>query len=302
MRSAFSILLTEMDMKIGIGLPNTVPDTPGKGLLEWARQAEAAGFASLATIGRVTFPGYEELVALAAAAGVTSKIGLFTNVLLAATRDPVLLAKEAASLDQLSGGRFVLGVGAGGREDDFIATERSFHNRGRRLDAAVDLMHRAWKGEPVAGSPVAIGPRPVSGDAVPMLFGGYKPAAFRRCARWGIGYTQGGGTAESLRELKRQVEEAWKEAAREGRPQIRALVYFALGPGSEEKARAYLDTYYQRPQIADSIPKTSEAIQQTIAAYEAVGCDLLSFTPTSSDLDQVERLRDAVGAEVLAAV
>ena len=92
-------------MKIGIGLPNTVPDTPGKGLLEWARQAEAAGFASLATIGRVTFPGYEELVALAAAAGVTSKIGLFTNVLLAATRDPVLLAKEAASLDQLSGGR-----------------------------------------------------------------------------------------------------------------------------------------------------------------------------------------------------
>src|SRR5437588_11686854 len=147
-----------MVMKIGIGLPNTVPDTPGKGLLEWARQAEAAGFASLATIGRVTFPGYEELVALAAAAGVTSKIGLFTNVLLAATRDPVLLAKEAASLDQLAGGRFVLGVGAGGREDDFIATERSFHDRGRRLDAAVDLMHRAWKGESVAGSPVAIGP------------------------------------------------------------------------------------------------------------------------------------------------
>ncbi len=301
MRSAFSILLTEMVMKIGIGLPNTVPDTTGEDLLEWARQAEAAGFASLATIGRVAFPGYEELVALAAAAAVTSKIGLFTNVLLAATRDPVLLAKEAASLDQLSGGRFVLGVGVGAREDDFIATERNFHDRGRRLDAAVDLMHRAWRHEPVGGSPLPVGPRPVNGDAVPMLFGGYKPAAIRRCARWGIGYTQGGGTAEALRELKAKVEQAWEEAGREGRPEIRALVYFALGPGSEEKARAYLDAYYHRSEIADRIPKTPEAVQQTIAAYRAVGCDLLSFTPTSSGLDQVERLRDAVGAEVLAA-
>ncbi len=72
--------------------------------MEWARRAEALGFSTLATIGRVAYPTYEELVALAAAASVTERIGLMPNVLLAPTRDPVLLAKEAASLDQLSGG------------------------------------------------------------------------------------------------------------------------------------------------------------------------------------------------------
>ncbi|MDQ3679433.1 MAG: LLM class flavin-dependent oxidoreductase [Actinomycetota bacterium] len=62
-------------MDIGIGIPNTVPDTRGAQLLDWARRAEAAGFSSLATIGAVSYPGYEELTVFAAAGAVTERIG-----------------------------------------------------------------------------------------------------------------------------------------------------------------------------------------------------------------------------------
>ncbi|HEX5877838.1 MAG TPA: LLM class flavin-dependent oxidoreductase, partial [Actinomycetota bacterium] len=113
-------------MRIGIGLPNTIPETPGRLLVDWAARAEERGFSSLATIDRIAYPSYESLVTLAAAGAVTERIGLMTNILLSATRNPIILAKEAASVDQLSGGRLTLGLGVGGRRDDFVATERGF--------------------------------------------------------------------------------------------------------------------------------------------------------------------------------
>src|SRR5207245_1210155 len=137
-----------------LGLPNADKSLhDGRLLIDIARRAEALGFATVGTIGRVSYPSFEELVTLAAAAGATERIGLMTDILLAATREPVLLAKQAATLDQVSGGRFVLGIGVGGRSDDFDVTGLNLHDRGKRLDAALDPMHRAWPGEPVPRSP-----------------------------------------------------------------------------------------------------------------------------------------------------
>src|SRR5438874_8896054 len=102
-----------MTMDIGIGLPNPIPGTPGRTLLAWARRAEDRGFATLATIDRIAYPSHESLIALAGAAAVTQRIELFTNVLLGPTRNAILLAKESASVDQLSGGRLTLGLSVG---------------------------------------------------------------------------------------------------------------------------------------------------------------------------------------------
>ena len=102
-------------MKIGIGLPNPVPSTPGTRLVEWAKLAEERGFSGLATIDRVVYPSYDSLATLAAAAGATTRIGLLTNVLLAPLYPAPLLAKTTASIDQLSNGRLTLGLGPGGR-------------------------------------------------------------------------------------------------------------------------------------------------------------------------------------------
>src|SRR2546430_1688610 len=149
-------------MEIGLGLPNPVRGTPGHALLDYARRAEERGFAGLATIDRIAYPSYDSLTTLAVAAGATSRIRLMPNILLAPVYPPALLAKAAASLDQLSGGRLTLGLAPGGRSDDYVVVGpgRDFATRGRDFDAALEVMHQAWRGEPVLGSDKPIGPTP----------------------------------------------------------------------------------------------------------------------------------------------
>src|SRR6266542_3726635 len=192
-------------MEIGIGLPNPVPGTPGRLLVDWARHAEERGFSALATIDRIVYPSYDSLAALAAAAGATSRIGLTTNILLAPAYQPALLAKSTASLDQLSGGRLTLGLAPGGRPDDYAVAGRDFHTRGRDFDAALDLMHRAWRGEPVGGGDNPICPTPVNGARVPILIGGASDQAIERTVRWGEGWTVGGGGAQVAGPLAERV-------------------------------------------------------------------------------------------------
>jgi probable F420-dependent oxidoreductase len=279
-------------MDIGIGLPNPVPGTPGRVLIDWARQAEAAGFAGLATIDRVAYPSYESLVALSAAAAVTERVGLFTNILLGPTRNPILLAKEAASVDQLSGGRLTLGLGVGSRPDDFDAAGQQFRSRGRRWDEALELIHRAWRGEPVGGANKPVGPRPVRGDRVPILIGGSVDATIRRVVKWGDGWTVGGSGPEQVGDFLDRLKAAWREAGREGEPRLVGLTYFGLGDDALDKARAYLGDYYGEfgLQFAEWIPKTPEAIQERIEAFRSYGFDELYLDPTTNDVDQVDQL------------
>lgn len=127
-------------MKISIALPNTVPGADGRLITDWARRAEERGFASLAATERLVYPGHDPLLALAAAAGATSRIGLLTNVLIGPLRTAPVLAKAVASLDSLSGGRFTLGVGPGVREDDFEAAGRAFDDRRAAFEEQLELL------------------------------------------------------------------------------------------------------------------------------------------------------------------
>jgi len=104
-------------------------------------------FSSLATIDRIVYPSYDSLISLGAAAAVTDRIGLMTNILIAPVHDGVLLAKEAASVDRLSGGRLTLGLAAGGRRDDFEAVGQDFATRGARFEHQLRVMNKVWRGE-----------------------------------------------------------------------------------------------------------------------------------------------------------
>jgi alkanesulfonate monooxygenase SsuD/methylene tetrahydromethanopterin reductase-like flavin-dependent oxidoreductase (luciferase family) len=284
-------------MKVGLGLPNADLSMPsGHLLLELARRAEELGFSSLGTIGRVAYPSYEELVTLAAAAGATRRIGLFTDVLLGPTREPVLLAKQAATLDQVSGGRLTLGAGVGGRKDDFAVTGMRFEDRGRRWDRALEQMHAAWRGEAVPGSTRPVCPRPTNGHSVPMMFGGTSQQAVARVARYGIGYTLGGGTPDVLRQMIERVDAAWASAGRQGRPAYRALAYFALGDESHAEAEGNLRDYYGEygDRVWSSVLKDAAAVAERVSGFAAAGCDELLMFAAAPRLEQVDRLAGLV--------
>jgi alkanesulfonate monooxygenase SsuD/methylene tetrahydromethanopterin reductase-like flavin-dependent oxidoreductase (luciferase family) len=283
-------------MRIGIGLPNPIPGTTGQQLLAWARRAEERGFSSLATIDRIAYPSYESIVALTGAAAVTERIGLLSNVVLAPTRSPVLLAKEAASLDQISGGRFTLGLGVGTRLDDYDAAGQDFATRGKRFDRDLEIMHAAWRGDLVEGAQHPVGPSPVRGDRVPILMGGMSPAAIRRTVQWAMGWTVGGAPPEQGGPFAERVRAAWREAGREGDPHIAGLTYFGLGDAAAERAAQYLGSYYGEfgAQITQRIPKTPEALRKTVKRFQDFGFDELFLDPTNPATEQVDLAADAV--------
>jgi alkanesulfonate monooxygenase SsuD/methylene tetrahydromethanopterin reductase-like flavin-dependent oxidoreductase (luciferase family) len=284
---------------IGIGLPTTVPGTEGGTLVEWARRAEEAGFSTLGTIGRLVYPGYDDLIGLAAAAAVTQAIRLTTSILIAPLHaNNALLAKQAASLDRLSGGRFVLGVALGGRDDDFTASGLPTTDRGRRLDEQLEELSRIWSGEN-RGHAGAIGPTPAREGGPELIVGGHGEASFRRAARYADGWMMGGGTPEMFAQMAGAVDQAWQAAGRSDRPRHLSLAYFALGPRARELADSYLKHYYGwlgefADQIAASAAVSEEMVKGYVAAFEQAGCDELILIPCSSELDQVTLLAEAV--------
>jgi alkanesulfonate monooxygenase SsuD/methylene tetrahydromethanopterin reductase-like flavin-dependent oxidoreductase (luciferase family) len=279
-------------MRLAIGLPNAVPGTSGAELLEWARRAEARDFSSLGTIDRIVFENYEPLTALAGAAAVTERIGLCTTVLLGPLRpNAAELAKRALSLNALSGGRLTLGIGIGGREDDYAASDVEMRGRGPRLDRMLTRMRGIWDGEAGIG--------PSSTGAPGLLVGGGVEASFARAARFGDGWIAAAAGPDAFADAAGKARAAWSEAGRDGEPRLAGLAYFSLGPDGEEHARRYLGEYYGwlgedlAGMIAAAAAKDAEAVHRQIRAYEEAGCDELFFFPCSAEAGQVDFLAQA---------
>jgi len=282
-------------MEIGIGLPNAARGVARDGIVEWARRAEAAGFSSLGTIDRIAYPNYESLIALAAAAAVTERIRLVTDILIAPLRaSTALLAKQSATIDHLSGGRLVLGLAPGGREDDYALSGVDFHRRGRLIDEQLEALPRLWAGEG------GLGPAPASPGGRPgLLIGGANEKAYARAARHADGWTAGGAGPEAFGQAREAVRAAWKDAGRDGEPRTMALLYFALGDDPEGAARASLGDYYSflgeyAEQIVQGTLKDPDALRSTLAAYEDAGADEVICFPASADPAQVDLLAAAV--------
>jgi alkanesulfonate monooxygenase SsuD/methylene tetrahydromethanopterin reductase-like flavin-dependent oxidoreductase (luciferase family) len=280
-------------MDVGIALPNAVPNASGTQLTEWARRAEARGFSTLGSIDRVLYDNYEPLVALAAAAAVTERIGLSTTVLLAPLRvNSVELAKQALSVNALSGGRLTLGVGLGAREDDYEVSGVELRGRGGRLDAMLERIEEVWAGDEV-GPALAGAPR--------LIVGGHAPAAYARAARFADGWIAAGSGPDQARLGIEEARAAWSEAGRDGEPHLMALAYFSLGERAEEDLREGLMDYYAwlgeeiAAMIAGAAAKDADTVEQYAATYEEIGCDELVFCPSSADPDQVDLLADAAG-------
>ena len=280
-------------MDVGIGLPNAVRGVERSGIVDWAQRAEQAGFSSLGTIDRIAYPNYESLIALAAAAAVTERIGLLTDILIAPLRsNTALLAKQAATIDALSGGRLTLGLAVGGRPDDFELSGVDMHRRGQLFDQQLTEMAAIWRGE------TSVGPAPAQEGRPRLLIGGSSEVAFQRAAQHADGWTMGGGTPDMFAEAREKLNAAWSAAERAGEPRTVALFYFALGDDAEQTASQSLGDYYAflgdyAEQIVAGAAKSADTIKQYLGAFEAAGADEVICFPTSADVAQVDRLAEA---------
>ncbi|MER7581756.1 LLM class flavin-dependent oxidoreductase [Kitasatospora sp. NPDC097691] len=167
-------------MQLGVNVPNFGPGTDPGVLREWARTVEALGFDLLMVSDHVAVtpdvaerypePFHEPFTTLSWLAGITTGLRLGTTVLVLPYRNPLLVARMAGTLDRLSGGRFVLGVGVGWARQEFDALGVPFGARGRLTDEYLGTLREAWKEQ---------------GGSVPVWVGGHSEAALRRAARFG---------------------------------------------------------------------------------------------------------------------
>jgi alkanesulfonate monooxygenase SsuD/methylene tetrahydromethanopterin reductase-like flavin-dependent oxidoreductase (luciferase family) len=278
-------------MEIGIGLPNTVPGAAD--VVAWARAAEDGPFASVGVLDRVAYRSLDAFPVLGAAAAATSRIQVVTMVAVGPVRSTALLAKQAASVEQVSGGRLVLGLALGARIEDYDYAGRDPRGRAARFSEQLAAVRDHFEDADVC-------PPPVRPGGPPLLVGGLAGAALWRMARLADGYVHGGGPPRAFARAASEAGAAWVDAERPGRPQLWGQGYFALGEGDVvERGAAYLRDYYAftgpfAEKIAAGNLTTAGAVRDFVRGYEDAGCDHLILLPTVPDPDQVERLAEVV--------
>jgi alkanesulfonate monooxygenase SsuD/methylene tetrahydromethanopterin reductase-like flavin-dependent oxidoreductase (luciferase family) len=275
-------------VRIGIGLPNGIPGTPGPLLLEWARRAEAGPFTSIGVVDRVAYDSYEPMASLAAAAGVTDRVRLVTMVVIGPLRATATLAKEAATIDGLSEGRLTLGVAVGARTEDYDAAGVPHRDRGRRFEDQLGELRDLWE----------TGPGPKASPE--LLVGGSSDAAFARAARYADGYVHGGGPPRAFARAADRARAAWTDLGRPGTPALWGQSYFALGSDAEERGAAYMRDYYAftgpfAEKIVEGLLTTPQDVAAQVRGYAEAGCDELVLLPAVNEPEQADRLADVVG-------
>jgi len=219
-------------MKFGIAFANTVTFVTGPGAAELGRAAEEAGFESLWTVEHILYPeGYQStypyapdgkmpgsgdspipdpLIWLAYVAAGTSNLKLATGISLLPERHPVTYAKEVATLDMMSNGRVILGIGIGWLKEEFEALDVPWEGRARRTEEYADVMRALWAsddvsyhGEFIDFDNISSNPKP-AGDTVPIHIGGHSRAAAERAGRMGDGFFPAKGEIAELFEIARQ--------------------------------------------------------------------------------------------------
>jgi alkanesulfonate monooxygenase SsuD/methylene tetrahydromethanopterin reductase-like flavin-dependent oxidoreductase (luciferase family) len=283
-------------MRVGVGLPSTIPGTQGQLIIEWACRADEGPFSSLGVLDRLVYDSYDPLITLSTVAGVTHRVKLATTIIIGPLHNNALLSKTAASLDALSGGRLVLGLAVGARKEDYDASDVDYRERGKRLSKQLSSLRAIWQDN-------YIGPKMTRHEGPNLLVGGLSDQSYARMVRYTDGYVHGGGPPRAFSRAADKAFAAWSDAGRPGKPQIWAQGYFALGDDSVMKAGyRYLREYYAftgpfAERIAAGLLTSPQAVAQFIRGYQDAGCDELVLFPTVPDIAQLDRLAGILHAQ-----
>jgi probable F420-dependent oxidoreductase len=291
-------------LKFGIALPNYGPTDLPESVRTVARAAEAAGYDSVWVSDHILTPRrfgpvfgrtIEPLLTLGYLAGLTEKVQLATSIIILPERDPILVAKQAAGVDQLSNGRMVLGIGVGWMEEQYTYFRADFRRRGRMADEWVKVIRDLWTADPstfhgefIHYHDAYFQPKPVQPNGPPIVVGGASPAALRRAATLCDGWHASGlGLADFAERVTTLREMAG------GRPmQVSLRAYVSLGP-------VYEAAYRDNPDVL--IGGSPQAFVDQIAAYREAGLDHLVCGFAHSSLPQVTEQLELFAAQVMPA-
>jgi probable F420-dependent oxidoreductase len=295
-------------MKLGIALPLIDIGGEPATVRAFAEAAEEAGYDHLAAPDHVlgvnvaSRPGWgdrntsadlfhDPFVLFGFLSSCTTRIGFSTQVLILPQRQTVLVAKQAASLDVLSGGRFRLGIGIGWNEVEFVGLNEDFHNRGRRSEEQVQVMQALWAEPHVsfAGKwhrieDAGINPLPPRRQ-IPIWFGGHHDATLRRIARWGDGWMMLAYPADEralaeFAKLRQYAEQEGRDPAGIG-----TEVWVSTAEGGEKDWRAALGFW-----------KSAGVSHATLnSTYGRLHHQRIAGRSLDAHLDALRRYRDAVG-------
>jgi probable F420-dependent oxidoreductase len=293
-------------MRFGVALPHFSQLATRDALVITAREAEALGFDSIWTTDHVIMATdqpepygriVEAFASLTYVAALTERVRLGTSVIVLPQREPVLVAKQAAALDLLSGGRLILGIGAGWNEREFGFLGASFADRGRRMDEAIALMRALWSdeaphfdGQEVHIAEARFGPRPVQPGGPPIWIGGGSRAALRRAATLADGWHAVGATVGDVARAMTTIEELAHGRPVTGSVRLRSAVGRRL---PEQRAAS--------GQVQASLSGAPDEILEQVDAYAAAGAsELVCFfgaQDLSENLDEMRRFAADVRAK-----
>lgn len=278
-------------MDVGVVLPSGIPGTDGRTVMEWARRADAGPFSTVAVADRLRYDSLELMMTLAAAAAVTERVRILSNVLLTPLRRTGWLSKQVGTLRSLAPGRVSLGVGVGARKQDYLDAGVEWSRRGRILDDQLAFLatHR------VLDTPQQIGP--AVGD-VEILIGGASRQALARLVRYGHGYVAGGIRTEFFSAEAAASVAAWRAAGRAGRPRLVAGAWFSSSARPDDGASAWIASYFQQggpPGFVNAgIARGADGVRQQILDYRTAGADEVIMFPCTDDVRELEWLAGIV--------
>ena len=295
-------------LTLGVAIPQTFPDgrVDPRGIRDFLQRAEALGFHSAWVVEHMfgTIPALAPVELLTYAAAVTERLRLGAAVLLTALRTPVHTAKSLATLDQLSGGRLIVGVGLGGNPKIYPAFGLTASRRAARFAEGLRLMKRLWTepavtadGEFYRLENASLQPRPLQTPHPPLWFGGHHPLALARAVELGDGFIGAGSAstatfAEQMKVLRALLAERGRDSS--AFP-IGKRVYLAI---DRDRTRAgkrlaeWFGAFYGRPALAEEVSVWGDVdtCVEGLRAVAAAGAGFLMLNPVFDEAEQLERI------------
>ncbi len=290
-------------MKIGLCFPYTQTDLTRESILEWFRRVDEGPFSTISCGERIVGTSVDMFATLAAAAAVTKRVRIAPTLYVLPAHPAIHVAKHAATLDLISGGRTTITVGIGGRVHDYRCLEKEPVRRYARMDEQVAQIRSIWAGELPFEGTEAVGPVPVQEGGPPILAGVTGPKGIARAAKWADGYYSWSGNGQRD-EIARQlglIDAAWKEAGRDGAPQKVAGFWYCLAPDAQEKLQAYVYKYIKvigeeaAKWMAGQVDRSSpDAVRESLDAYEELGVEECWLNTATSDLAELDGLLEVM--------